>query len=265
MTDMKHFTDITYRPIYRHTWDNRYRYIGFADIDIYRPIFNIGRYRYANPGHDPRVLTPTTVAAPPSIRPSQVCTPIWHWYCIFSHITHILQTPNIVHNPPIYLIKVPSKGFLRHTYIRMIFAQVVIKCTQSMKISWKMKNLWRIVQMQSKREKNDLSLTIYQFFKRQIWYFVFDALVQCLDRWEVRSRSRLGPYRCRRSDTSQDSENNNALRGQCSVENEIKVSMVDQVREWMGRVEVRSRWGQGRRVRFTAFPATQTPDGQDSI
>ena len=35
---MGQFTDITYRPIYRHVLDNRYRYIGFADMAF------IGRY-----------------------------------------------------------------------------------------------------------------------------------------------------------------------------------------------------------------------------
>ena len=31
-------TDMTYRPIYRHWYNNRYRYIGFADMGRYRPI-----------------------------------------------------------------------------------------------------------------------------------------------------------------------------------------------------------------------------------
>ncbi len=35
---MEQFTDIIYRPIYRHVLDNRYRYISFADMAY------IGRY-----------------------------------------------------------------------------------------------------------------------------------------------------------------------------------------------------------------------------
>ncbi len=71
---MGQFTDITYWRIYRHDLDNRYRYIGFA---------NIGRYRYANPGRvhkHPRHYSPSHIMLLLPLLWSQTLTStFWFW------------------------------------------------------------------------------------------------------------------------------------------------------------------------------------------